>query len=166
MAPLGDLPGGGYQSEILAGSADGNVLVGQGTSDIGLEAIVWDPVNGMRALQDALQLDITGGDLGALDGWTLVCATGISADGTMICGYGTDPGGLTQGFVCRLRRYCYANCDASNVLPALNASDMLCFLDRFAAGDPYANCDDSTSPPVLNANDFLCFLGKFAAGCP
>jgi hypothetical protein len=60
---------------------------------------------------------------------------------------------------------CYANCDASTTPPILNINDFICFLNRFAAGDPYANCDGSTTPPVLNVLDFTCFLNRFAAGC-
>ena len=29
----------------------------------------------------------------------------------------------------------------------------------------YANCDASTLVPFLNVNDFICFLNRFAAGC-
>ncbi len=60
---------------------------------------------------------------------------------------------------------CYANCDSSTTPPTLNVNDFVCFLNRFAAGDPYANCDASTTPPTLNVNDFVCFLNRFAAGC-
>ncbi len=72
--------------------------------------------------------------------------------------------GSTQSIVAYLE-LCYANCDCSTVWPVLNVNDFLCFLNRFAAGDPYANCDNSTSPPTLNVLDFACFLNKFAAGC-
>lgn len=61
---------------------------------------------------------------------------------------------------------CYADCDNSPEGPVLNVNDFMCFLNRFAAGDPYANCDGSTVPPVLNVNDFVCFLSAFAAECP
>jgi hypothetical protein len=60
---------------------------------------------------------------------------------------------------------CYANCDGSRSAPVLNINDFVCFLSRFAVGDPYANCDGSTNPPTLNALDFTCFLSRFEAGC-
>ncbi len=60
---------------------------------------------------------------------------------------------------------CYANCDLSTAEPFLNIGDFVCFLNRFAAGDPYANCDGSTSAPILNVNDLTCFLNRFVAGC-
>src|SRR5262249_31667628 len=131
----------------------------------GYEAVIWDPVNGLRLLKQALELQMTGGDLGALDYWTLTSATGISADGTVICGYGTNPMGITESFVATFPRYFYANSDRDSTRPVLNASDMLCFINAFAAGQPYANCDGSHYPPVLNINDYLCFIQKFAAGC-
>src|SRR5678816_4811569 len=50
----------------------------------------------------------------------------------------------------RLGVPCYADCDHSTLAPVLNINDFMCFLNRFAAGDPYANCDGScllyTSP--------------------
>ena len=67
--------------------------------------------------------------------------------------------------VVTLQSTCYANCDSSSAAPVLNVNDFVCFLNRFAAGDPYANCDGSTTPPVLNVADFNCFLNAFAAGC-
>ena len=60
---------------------------------------------------------------------------------------------------------CYANCDNSTTQPLLTVNDFVCFLSRFAAGDPSANCDASTLPPILNAIDFTCFLNRYAAGC-
>jgi len=60
---------------------------------------------------------------------------------------------------------CYANCDGSTGSPSLTASDFVCFLNRFRAGDPYANCDGSTGSPTLTAADFVCYLAAFRAGC-
>jgi hypothetical protein len=61
---------------------------------------------------------------------------------------------------------CYPNCDGSTQPPILNVNDLVCFLNRFAAGDSYANCDGSSAAPILNALDFVCFLDRFVAGCP
>ncbi len=57
----------------------------------------------------------------------------------------------------------YANCDFSTVPPIVNVNDILCFFNKFAAGDPYANCDGSTAAPVLNVLDIQCFLNSYAA---
>jgi hypothetical protein len=60
---------------------------------------------------------------------------------------------------------CYPNCDNSTVAPILNVADFICFLNKYAAGDPYANCDGSTAAPTLNVADFICFMNAYAAGC-
>ncbi|MFN0133248.1 MAG: hypothetical protein ACKVW3_12080 [Phycisphaerales bacterium] len=60
---------------------------------------------------------------------------------------------------------CYANCDASTVVPFLNVNDFVCFNNRFASNDTRANCDLSTVVPILNVNDFICFNNAFASGC-
>lgn len=85
----------------------------------------------------------------------------------LVGGFTTSPNGFSHAAV--LWTYlppCYANCDSSRVPPILNVSDFICFLNRYAAGDPYANCDGSTMPPVLNVSDFTCFLNQYALGCP
>jgi hypothetical protein len=69
-----------------------------------------------------------------------------------------DDIGPVEVFVC-------ANCDQSTVEPVLNILDYVCFVNKFATGDPGANCDGSTSPPILNVADFLCFQTAFARGC-
>lgn len=76
---LGDLAGGGFKSVAYDVSADGSVIVGAGTSDVGSEAFIWDSVNGMRSLQDVLTS--YGLDVGHLD-----AAIDISADGSTIIG--------------------------------------------------------------------------------
>jgi hypothetical protein len=76
------------------------------------------------------------------------------------------PASSIARFGCPASAACYANCDRSTTAPLLNVADVVCFQQRFAAGDPYANCDGSTVPPVLNVADFVCFQQRFAAGCP
>lgn len=99
-------------------------------------------------------------------GWTPIPGPGAAAggaayheaDGVAVLVTPTDS--FVQGCAC------YANCDGSITAPVLSVSDAVCFINRFAAGDPYANCDGSTAPPVLNVGDFLCFQARFMAGCP
>ncbi len=162
---LGDLAGGATQSVAYSVSADGWVVVGQGTSANGSEAMIWDPIKGMRPLRGWI-LSFNSDQVAQLGLWKLTAATGISADGTTVTGYGTNPQGITEGFVATIPAMCYANCDNSKTSPILSANDFTCFLNRFRNGDSYANCDASTTPPVLNAGDFTCFLDKFRAGCP
>ena len=76
-------------------SADGATVVGSiydpYLSNF-LGAFVWDPLNGPRDLADVLASDY-GLDLA---GWTLLEATGISADGRTIVGWGTGPADYQQ----------------------------------------------------------------------
>jgi hypothetical protein len=138
--------------------------VGQGTNSGGAEAMIWDPIKGMRPLRSWI-LTFNSDQLAQLGLWKLTAATGISADGTVVTGYGINPQGVQEAFVATVPAMCYANCDNSKTDPVLSASDFACFLTRFRNGDPYANCDGSTSVPVLNAGDFTCFLNKFRAAC-
>jgi probable HAF family extracellular repeat protein len=90
MVGLGDLPGGPVLSIAYDVSADGSVIVGGGE-----RAFYWTAATGMFNLQNALDsFGATG-----LDGWTLVDARGVSADGLTIAGTGLDPIGRTQAWV-------------------------------------------------------------------
>jgi uncharacterized membrane protein len=158
-ADLPDLAGGAENATATAITADGAIIVGWGTSDSGQEAFIWDATHGTRNLRDVFIAD--GEPL--LAGWTLTSATGITPDGKVYVGYGTNPQGQVRAW--RVGYECYANCDGSTAAPVLNVADFSCFLQKFASGDPYANCDGSTSQPVLSVIDFTCFLQRFTAGC-
>jgi hypothetical protein len=68
-----------------------------GNSSIG-EAFIWNSSQGMRSLQAVLT-----NDYGLnLTGWTLSEATGISADGLSIVGFGLNPSGNTEAWIARL----------------------------------------------------------------
>ena len=54
MVGLGDLPGGNLSSGATAVSADGNVIVGTGSSADGFEAFLWTPALGMVSLKQFL----------------------------------------------------------------------------------------------------------------
>src|SRR5262245_40222444 len=86
----------GDAAEAIAISADGALIVGDMT--LGLSstphAFVWDPVHGVRLLEDALLADYGL----ALPGWTLTAATGVSADGQALVGYGRNPDGRQEAW--------------------------------------------------------------------
>jgi uncharacterized membrane protein len=92
MVGLGVTPTG--QSEALAVSADGKVVVGDDLSGYG-GAWIWTQGGGMRDVADVLTHDYGLN----LAGWTLNDATGVSADGTTIVGDGTDPNGNTAAWI-------------------------------------------------------------------
>lgn len=96
MVSLGVLPKSGAWGHSMASdvSADGSMVVGRSSSASGDKAFIWDAVRGMRDLQDVLSSDF---DLD-LAGWTLVEATGISADGNTIVGWGQNPSGDVEAW--------------------------------------------------------------------
>lgn len=97
MEGLGELPGGGFFSLAHDASADGSVIVGYSHSDTGYEAVRWlvDPADGpgLQTIEHLLGSD--GVDLG---NWHLLEATAVSDDGTIIAGYGVNPGGDVEAW--------------------------------------------------------------------
>jgi len=80
LGALGVLP--------LGVSGDGKTIVGMyADEDQNLRACIWTEEDGVRDLQDMMELEV-GVDL---QGWTLTAATAISRDGTTIVGYGKSP---------------------------------------------------------------------------
>jgi probable HAF family extracellular repeat protein len=95
MVGLGDLPGMNV-THPLDVSNYGSTIVGASynNSTYLCYAFIWDSVHGIRNLKSVLQSDygLT------LSGWTLNAAYGISADGNVIVGQGTNPSGQTEAF--------------------------------------------------------------------
>jgi uncharacterized membrane protein len=152
-------------------SPDGTLILGScyGPSS-GDEACIWTDGPQVQSLRGYL----VGRGVNVPPGARLTAAHGISIDGNIIVGRGTVPGHPGAAFRAQLRP-CYADCDGSLAYPALNVSDYICFLNRYAAGlsltgpaqvHSYANCDGSTAFPVLSVSDFTCFANFFASGCP
>lgn len=77
-------------------SDDGTVIVGTVPSEQPpSRAIIWDPIFGARDLQSILETDFNLD----LEGWELRKATDISADGTMIVGWGINPDGHSEAWL-------------------------------------------------------------------
>jgi probable HAF family extracellular repeat protein len=86
MVGLGDLPGSGFLSSASSASADGSVVAGFGSSaasavDDEREAFRWTAATGMVGLGD-----LAGGAFSSR-------ANGISADGSVVIGYGSSASG-------------------------------------------------------------------------
>ena len=92
----------------LAVNADGSVIVGWGFG-----AFIWDESNGKRNLEHVLEDDF-GLDL---TGWRLDRATGVSADGTVIVGYGRNPQGDQEAWIAVLPQ--------PNPVPGFSASGLM-----------------------------------------
>jgi len=95
MVGLGDLPGGNFSSSATAVSANGNVIVGSGSTADSFEVFVWTPSLGMISLKQFL-LDH---GVQEVEGWRLVFANDISADGRTIVGNGINPSSENEAWV-------------------------------------------------------------------
>ena len=154
MAPLGDFAGGAVESNALSCSADGRIIVGYGTSGVGQHAMIWTPRSGIQDLQTKLAAAGVN-----LTGWTLRQATGISADGTSICGIGVNPQGLSEGWVATLPLACDADFNGDGFLDFTDFDD---FVVAFEAGSASA---DFNADGFLDFTDFDAFVSSFEAGC-
>lgn len=81
-------------SQANAVSRHGRRIVGEGDTDNGRRAFVWDEPNGARFLKNVLEqehgIDLTG--------WELRDAKDISRDGRFIVGTGYDPDGVRRAY--------------------------------------------------------------------
>jgi len=98
MISLGDLAGGRHDSIANAVTDDGAMVVGRGSSVVGNEAFIWTADAGTMRLADFLTSEV-GLDL---TGWRLIDATSVSADGSVIAGYGVAPSGGQQAWMARI----------------------------------------------------------------
>ena len=98
MVGLGDLASGTCFRQAYAVSADGEVVVGFGNKSGEDGAFMWTEEQGVRNIRDILvnecNLDLAG--------WSLSEATGVSADGRTIVGYGLNPDGNTEAWIATL----------------------------------------------------------------
>lgn len=91
---IGDLPGGAVDSHPYDVAPNGTV-VGAGSTDAGFEAWVWTAADGLRPLRDAL---ISEFGVAVPPGFSLTYASGISDDGRIVVGTGTDPSGAVRAW--------------------------------------------------------------------
>lgn len=99
IGALGDeLPPGVTGTYASGVSGDGATVVGWGPTDEGEAALIWQAESGWRTLAAALVAD----HWTEVPGWQLTRATAISDDGRTIVGFGTNPNGLTEGWLVRL----------------------------------------------------------------
>jgi uncharacterized membrane protein len=160
---LGVIPGGFNYSIATGCSADGSTVVGRTSSPLGTLACVWYPGRGPMLIQTVL----ANAGVASVAGWELTTATGISADGSRVCGTGVNPAGLTEGWVATLPPAPPPACPAD-----FNGD---AFVDFFDYAD-YVGCFESGScPPGTTADfngdgfadffDYADFVAAFESGC-
>lgn len=153
---LGDLPGGAFASDATAVSADGTRIVGLAEAPDGTRAFLWQPLTGMLDLNTYL------GNLGVdLRGYTLITASDISADGSVIVGTALRPDGNPEAFLVTLP---INGCLVADLAPdwgTLDINDILIFAQGFgtdASSDLFA---DGT----FDINDVLILATSLAQSC-
>jgi hypothetical protein len=92
--PDGDFTG----SYATAISANGKTIVGFNYASATAQAFRWTQETGMKSIEELL----TAAGV-AFTGWQLNFASGVSADGSVIVGIGTDPNGQRQGWIARFQ---------------------------------------------------------------
>ncbi|MEL7167811.1 MAG: T9SS type A sorting domain-containing protein [Bacteroidota bacterium] len=112
MEGLGYLSGESFFSQANDVSADGSVVVGVGILANRQAPFIWTAAEGMRALKTVLEDDY-GLDL---SGWELRAATAVSADGSVIVGYGTNPSGDREAWRAEVPRSIAVTYPNSDVL--------------------------------------------------
>ncbi len=156
MVGLGNLFEENFDSYAFGVSGDGSLIVGRSESVVdGSEAFIWDSTNGMRSLRDILIAD--GVDM---TDWTLFSATAISADGTTVVGYGTNPSGNTEAYLVRFSESTLLEGDANrdDVVSADDYSSVqVNFGDTGEAGIP----GDANGDTVVSADDYGSVQANF-----
>ncbi|MBL8763007.1 MAG: PEP-CTERM sorting domain-containing protein [Phycisphaerae bacterium] len=156
MSGLGRLPGNQY-SYANATSDAGNVVVGYCTppNQSGLStAFIWYEGRGMFTVHDLLHRR----GIHDADGWLLLEATDVDADGALIVGYGINPSGAWEGWRASIP-VCFADFNADH---SVDDFDYFDFLNAFNLNAPEADYNQDGN---VDDFDYFDFLNDFFAGC-
>lgn len=99
---LGHLPGDSnpIQTTAVNVSNDGRVVVGHGQNEGDYtRGFVWTPDTGIKLIEDVLR---NNGLDDVADGWFIGAASGVSADGHWITGFGVNPDGYQEAWLAYL----------------------------------------------------------------
>jgi uncharacterized membrane protein len=158
---------GGFGSSALGVSQDGTVIVG--TADRvagGSAATFW------RHGQ-AIELQSLLGGL-VPNGWRLDVATDVSADGTVLVGFGRDPLNRIQAFRASVVRPCGSSDIAGPGQVGrpdgeVTADDIILFISRFTARDARGDIAGPGPTPgpdgEFTADDVILFIANFTSAC-
>ncbi len=162
MQTLGQLPGE-VDSTATACSADGRFVVGGVTlasaPSVQL-AFLWDAEHGKELLPTLLS------SLGAdLTGWTLGAPTGISGDGFVIVGTGTNPEGNQEGWIARFAPACGADTNGDYAVNFLDLNNVLGTYGARIGEVLYIPRVDLNHDGAIDFLDLNMILSYFGQGC-
>ncbi|MCZ6834968.1 MAG: PEP-CTERM sorting domain-containing protein [Planctomycetota bacterium] len=146
-----------YWGTAWGASSDGTVVVGEGPTDSGPGAFIWDTRHGVRNLKVLLEVDYGLN----LKGWTSMGATGISNDGSTVIGVGTNPDGDREAWVATIPLFCVADTDDDG---SVNVMDLLAVLSSWGTCDPLCP-GDLNATGAINVTDLITLLSSWG-GCP
>jgi hypothetical protein len=142
----------------IAGGAAKFAVPGLGLRD---KAMLWDRWNGARLLEDVLRRDM-GVSLGD---FSPAVITGMSADGSVLVGYGASLGQddscywYRSCFIARVPPPCRADVDGSG---SVDGSDVEAFFSLWESSDDRADLDASGG---VDGSDVECFIVAWQSGC-
>jgi probable HAF family extracellular repeat protein len=149
MIDLGTLPAANPTSIAFDVSDDGAIVVGEASSSLSflaLSAFIWSKRDGMQDLHDVLadlELDIAG--------WILAGATGVSADGRTIVGWGLNPLGQSEGWIAHLGEPLNpADLTGDGIVDAADLAELLA---QWGVCDKGAPCTADIAPPPPDGGD-------------
>ncbi len=162
MVGLGTL-GGGTETTAARVSWDGAVVIGDVYSpQSGYQAAVWDHAHGWRTV--AAVLESGGVDTSA---WTLTNAYGVSADGSVIVGYG-GTAGHAEGWVAVIGPPCTGDTNGDDVI---NFADLNTVLSQFGQSGPLPpptpgyRAGDVNNDGLVSFSDLNAVLSAFGRAC-
>ncbi|MBX7072814.1 MAG: hypothetical protein K1X71_06660 [Pirellulales bacterium] len=156
IEPLGVAPG--HTGSIAKGvSADAQRIVGNGTAnfvDPSDECFIWDPLNGIRDLNQVLTQHYGLAD--QLAGWSGKWVNALSDDGRTIVGWGTDPNDHTQAFRIVLNATGDANDDG-----LIDGADYTLWADHFQQANPLVAQGDFNTDGKVDGADYTLWADHY-----
>jgi uncharacterized membrane protein len=153
---LGIVPG--HAGSAATGiSADAQRIVGNGTPDLlnpNDECFIWDPLNGIRDLNQVLSQHYDLAD--QLAGWSGKWVNALSDDGRTIVGWGTDPDGHTQAFRIVLNATGDANDDG-----LIDGADYTLWADHFQQDNPLVAQGDFNTDGKVDGADYTLWADHY-----
>jgi probable HAF family extracellular repeat protein len=140
-------------------SADGSVVVGNCSCNGQYRAFIWNPEDGMRDLRAALV------EFGLnLNGWLLIGANGISADGRTIAGSGINPSGQIEAWIAYLGDpLCPGDLDGDG---SRSGADIQPFVNCYLSAGSGCAPADVDGNNVLDPGDLTTFLNMLLMSSP